>query len=189
MKTAALMFAGMLLIVPGVAHAGPEEASLSRETSSPVVQVSTTLADAAAQTATRGSSSTPITWRGDVGLFFIGGDTGFLLGGGGGARPFDNQKIEIAGDLHFARINGYNGLYASGNGLYHFTTSNSDISPFAGGGLGILHSSGDTQARLQIMGGLDFNQKSAHPLRADLRFLFTDGDTTTILMLGVGLGR
>ena len=98
---------------------------------------------------------TTIALRGQAGFLFVSGGEGFLVGGGVGARPFNNRQVEIAGDLSFVRFEGTNGFYLAGNALYHFNTSDANFRPFAGGGLGILRGGGETEARLQIGGGLE----------------------------------
>ena len=77
--------------------------------------------------------------RGQIGGIFCCSEAGLVLGGGIGTRPFNNQQVEIAADVSFLRWAGSNGLYFSGNGLYHFNTSEPNFSPFAGAGLGILN--------------------------------------------------
>ena len=185
-----LLFGGTLLMPPSVsAPLEPGTETVSAITI-PVALPELTAEPAPAQGRARASGGgTTINWRGQAGLFFVGGDTGFLLGGGGGAYPFTNKQVEVTGDLHFARISGENGVYGSGDGLYHFRTSNTNALPFAGAGLGFDHFSHNTDVNLQIVGGLDFNQRRPHPIRVDVRFLFTEGDTTTLLMLGVGFGK
>ena len=130
-----------------------------------------------------------IDWRGQAGLVFIPGETGFILGGSGSGRIPANRDVEIMGDANFERLLGFNGFYGSGNGLYHFAVPNADISPFAGAGVGISHLNGNTTARPQLMGGLDFNRRAAHPMRADVRFFLTEGDVTTLVTFGYSFGR
>jgi opacity protein-like surface antigen len=131
-----------------------------------------------------------IQWRGQAGLVFDTNDTGFILGGAGSGRPIAaNRDVEIMGDANFERLAGFNGFYGSANGLYHFAVSNPDISPFAGAGVGIAHLDDSTTARPQLMGGLDFNRRAAHPMRADIRFFLTEGNVTTIVTFGYSFGR
>jgi len=146
-------------------------------------------AERAATGAPLRQSATPITFRAHVGGMFWGGGTGLVLGAGAGARPFTNAQIEIAGDLSYLRFEGSNGFMFSGNGLYHFETSDPRFSPYAGAGLGIVHFSGSTEARFQIAGGLEFNAEGPNPIRPEVRFIFTDRDTTTVLLVSIGFGR
>ena len=134
-------------------------------------------------------SDTTIEWRGQFGGLFWSGDAGFILGGGLGIRPFNNKHIEITGDVSFVRISGTNGAYFSGNGLYHFDTNEPNFKPFAGAGLAILNAGGNTQARFQIAGGAVFNAEKKHTIRPELRIIFTEGDTATVLMVSIGLGK
>ena len=120
---------------------------------------------------------------------FRSGEAGFILGGGLGARPFNNKQVEVTGDISFLRFNGQNGAYFSGNGLYHFKTSDPNFSPFAGAGLAVVTGGDETQARFQIAGGLELQSKSRHPIRPELRFIFTEGDVSTVLLLAIGLGK
>lgn len=135
------------------------------------------------------AQDTPIALRGQAGFLFCCGGEGFLIGGGVGARPFNNRQVEIAGDLSFLRFEGVNGFYLSGNAFYHFNTSDANFRPFAGGGLGILRGGGETEARLQIGGGLELRASSPNPIRPELRFLFTEGDVTTVILVSVGFGQ
>ena len=129
-----------------------------------------------------------IEWRGVVGGLFWSGESGFMIGGGLGVRPFNNKQVEVASDLSFVRFNGTNGAYFSGNGLYHFKTSEPNFKPFAGAGLAILDTN-NTTVRFQIAAGAEFNAEKKHPIRPEIRFIFTEGDVATVLMLSVGLGK
>jgi hypothetical protein len=133
--------------------------------------------------------STPIEIRGFVGGVFCCSESGFTVGVGVGARPFNNEKVEVTGDVGFMRLFGSNGVYFSGNGLYHFKTNEPNFNPYAGAGIGIIHIGDDTEARFQIVGGFEFNSARRHPVRPEVRFIFTEGDTTTILMVSIGLGK
>jgi len=130
-----------------------------------------------------------IELRGQFGGVFLSGGDGFIVGAGVAARPFNNQQIETNGDVSFLRFEGYNGVYLSGNVVYYFKTNEPNFKPFAGGGLGILSFADETQARLQLGGGLEFNASSKHPIRPELRFVFTEHDVTTIIMVSIGLGK
>ena len=134
-------------------------------------------------------ADTTIEWRGQIGGLFKSGESGFILGGGLGARPFNNKHVEVVGDISFVRFNGTNGAYFSGNGLYHFDTNEPNFKPFAGGGLAILNAGGDTEARFQLAGGVEFNAAKKHPIRPELRIIFTEGDVATVLMVSIGLGK
>jgi hypothetical protein len=131
----------------------------------------------------------PMIIRVHAGGVFCCDGTGFILGGGVGARPFNNQQVEVAGDFSFMRFEGDNGVYVSGNGYYHFKTSEPKFSPFAGAGLAILHIFEETEVRFQIAGGLELNSDKANPIRPEIRFIFTEGDVTTVLMVSIGVGR
>ena len=131
----------------------------------------------------------PMILRVHAGGVFCCDSTGFIVGGGIGARPFNNQQVEVAGDFSFMRVEGSNGVYVSGNGYYHFKTSEPKFSPFAGAGLAILHIRDETEVRFQIAGGLELNADKANPIRPEIRFVFTEGDVTTVLMVSIGVGR
>lgn len=149
------------------------------------------LADADQQRA--GAASAPQHQVGDKqaifmvqgGLLFCCSNTGFVVGGGASVKPMkDNDKFEVGGDFNFARIYSSNGLYVSINGQYDIHLQDSKLLPFVGGGLGITHGSGFTDTNLQILGGVDFETGGGKALRAQVRFLFTPGAMTTILMIG-----
>jgi len=173
----AVVAVGLLVAAPASAQITPQGGTQVRFESK----------DAAAAPVRR--ADTTIEWRGQFGGLFKSGESGFILGGGLGVRPFNNKQVEVVGDLSFVRFNGTNGAYFSGNGLYHFKTSEPNFKPFAGGGLAILNAGGDTEARFQIAGGAEFNAEKKHPIRPELRFIFTDGDVTTVLMVSIGLGK
>jgi hypothetical protein len=132
---------------------------------------------------------TPIDLRVQAGGVFCCSEAGFILGGGIGARPFNNKRIEVVADLSFMRFGGGNGIYFSGDGLYHFSTDEPRFSPFAGAGLGILHANDHTEARFQIAGGVVINGTSPNPIRPEIRFVFTEDDVTTVLLVSIGVGR
>ena len=174
----AVLAAGVLAVAaPAVAQIAPQGGNrvrfeFSDDTAAPVRRADTT-----------------IEWRGQFGGLFRGGEAGFILGAGLGARPFNNKHVEVVGDISFLRFDGTNGAYFSGNGLYHFDTNEPNFKPFAGGGLGIVNAGGHTEARFQIAGGAEFNAEKKHPIRPELRFIFTDNDVTTVLMVSIGLGK
>ena len=174
-----------VLAVGILAVAAPAAAQIAPQGGS---QVRFDAVDVAAPAATQGGDIT-LEWRGVIGGVFLSGETGFMIGGGLGLRPFNNKKVEIATDLSFVRYSGTNGAYFSGNALYHFSTNEPNFKPFAGGGLGLLNAGGNTSARFQIAGGAEFNAEKKHPIRPEIRFIFTEGDVTTILMVSIGLGK
>jgi hypothetical protein len=175
-----LVFAAVCVLV----MAAPAAAQIETQGGS---QVRFDFSDDAAPAARQGD--TTIEWRGQVGGLFWSSEAGFFFGAGLGMRPFNNKKIEIVGDLSFLRFNGHNGVYFSGNGLYHFDTNEPNFKPFAGGGLAILNAGGDTEARFQIAGGVEFNAAKRHPIRPELRIIFTEGDVATALLVSIGLGK
>ena len=132
---------------------------------------------------------TPIDLRVLAGGVFCCSEAGFILGGGVGARPFNNKKVEIAADVSFLRLAGENGFYLSGNGLYHFSTSEPNFSPFAGAGLAVGQLFGDVEVRFQIAGGVVIRADGPNPIRPEIRFIFTEGDVTTMLLVSIGVGR
>ena len=173
----AVVAVGLLVAAPASAQIAPHGGG----------QVRFDVSDAAAAPVRR--ADTTIEWRGQIGGLFKSGESGFILGAGLGARPFNNKHVEVVGDISFVRFNGTNGAYFSGNGLYHFDTNEPNFKPFAGGGLAILNAGGDTEARFQIAGGVEFNAEKKHPIRPELRIIFTDNDVTTVLMVSIGLGK
>jgi len=117
--------------------------------------------------------------------FFDSGDTGLLIGGGVTAQPFHNRNLELLVDANLLRNNGINTLYVSGNVLYDFVIPNENFTPYAGAGLGILHDEFDTQTRLQILGGIKVPMKADRAFFGELRIIFTDTVTTTVVMGGI----
>lgn len=134
-------------------------------------------------------AETTISIRGQFGGLFWGGAEGFVLGAGIGVRPFNNRQVEVIGDVSFARSEGSNGIYVAANGLYHFNTNDENFSPYAGAGIGVLHLFDDTQARFEIVGGLELNRTGRYPIRPEVRFFFASGDVATILQVVVQLGQ
>ena len=173
-----------VLAVGVLAVAAPASAQIASQSAS---QVRFDVSDAAAAPVRR--ADTTIEWRGQFGGLFWGGESGFIFGAGLGARPFNNKHVEVVGDISFVRFNGTNGAYFSGNGLYHFDTNEPNFKPFAGGGLAILNAGGDTEARFQLAFGAEFNAEKKHPIRPELRIIFTEGDVATVLMVSIGLGK
>jgi hypothetical protein len=130
-------------------------------------------------------------------------DLGFALGG---AATWDmaDWPVDVRGDLYFARHGGDVGgvdlslslFGASGQVVYVFPTTNSAMSPYILGGLGLFYSSFDidvdafpgvedsygdssTDLGLLIGGGLNFSQR----LGAEIRFMSVDDFTTFPILL------
>lgn len=173
----AVVAVGLLVAAPASAQIAPQGGG----------QVRFDFSDTAVAPVRR--ADTTIEWRGQFGGLFWSGESGFILGAGLGARPFNNKHVEVVADISFVRFNGTNGVYFSGNGLYHFDTNEPNFKPFAGAGLAILNAGGDTEARFQIAGGAEFNAEKKHPIRPELRIIFTEGDVATVLMVSIGLGK
>lgn len=179
------VFAGISLAVLGlVSSALPAAAQDVSAGTVPAAVVSS----GSEATPPRGQA-TQMDLRGQFGGLFWGGGSGLILGGAVGARPFNNKKIEVVGDFSFLRFEGHNGLYIGADGLYHFTTNEPNFSPFAGAGLGILHLANHTEVRFQIAGGLELNKGGKYPFRPEVRFIFTEGDTATVLLVSINLAR
>ena len=178
-------FVRFAVVAAGLLVAAPASAQIAAQGGGS--QFRFDVSDAAAAPVRR--ADTTIEWRGQIGGLFKSGESGFILGAGLGARPFNNKHVEVVGDISFVRFNGTNGAYFSGNGLYHFDTNEPNFKPFAGGGLAILNAGGDTEARFQLAGGVEFNAEKKHPIRPELRIIFTDNDVTTVLMVSIGLGK
>src|ERR1022692_1912427 len=118
------------------------------------------------------------------GIAFCCSTTGFVAGVGVGLMPIhDNDKIEIDADFNFIHFGG-NGVYISFNGQYDIRLNNSNMIPFAGGGLGIAHAGGGTNTGLQIYGGIQVAMSSGRAVRVSIRFLFAGGATQTLIMGG-----
>jgi len=119
------------------------------------------------------------------GLVTCCGSTGFDVGVGAAFMPLkDNDKFEINGDFNFGRLFSTNLIYISFNGQYDFHLNNSKAVPFAGGGIGIAHTSGATNTAFQLLFGAQFEMSSGRAVRAQVRFLFTSGASTTLILGG-----
>jgi hypothetical protein len=132
---------------------------------------------------------TPVVVRGLIGGQFWGGGSGLVLGAGIGTRPFNNRQIEVTGDVSFLRFEGHNGFYIAADGLYHFITDEPNFSPYAGAGIGVFHLADDTEARFQILAGLELNSRGRYPIRPEVRFHFARGDVSTFLLLHIQLAQ
>jgi len=123
------------------------------------------------------------------GFVFVSGGNGFDLGVAAQFLPMkDNDKFGIIVDGNFIREDGVNVLYISANGVYNIHLQNSKAKPFVGGGLAIVHESvngfSDTQTKLQLLGGVGWALSSGREVNGQVRFIFTDGGTTTVLLFG-----
>lgn len=123
------------------------------------------------------------------GLVTGNGSTGFDIGVGASFLPMkDNDKLGIIVDGNFVREDGINGIYISVNAVYNIHLQNSKAKPFVGGGIGIVHTSfegfSNTETKPQILGGVGWALASGREVNGQVRFLFTDGGTTTILLFG-----
>lgn len=120
--------------------------------------------------------------RAQAGLITGVGDTGFFVGVGVSGQPRSTRNVEIAGDFNFGRIAGENFLYFSVDGIYDFHMKGHDTMPYAGGGLVVAHSTGNTDTNLQILAGIQLPVTGPHVVRFEVRFLFTEG--SPVLLLG-----
>jgi len=112
--------------------------------------------------------------------------TGFDIGAGVGFMPIkNNDKFEVSGDFGFGRAGGVNGFTISFLGQYNIHLTSSKTMPFLGGGLGIGHAVGATNAGFELLGGAQFEMSSGRAIRAELRFLFAGGGTTTYILGGI----
>jgi opacity protein-like surface antigen len=119
------------------------------------------------------------------GFVFGGGSTGFDLGVGAMFQPMkDNDKLGIIVDGNFVRDFSSNGLYISVNAVYNVHLQNSKAKPFVGGGVGIIHFSGDTETKPQLLGGVGWALSSGREVNGQFRIVFTDFQTTTLLLFG-----
>jgi hypothetical protein len=145
----------------------------------------------ASRPAAKSTSDRQVFGRAQVGLVFTNGSTGVDFGAGITAQPFTNQsnealkRVEILVDGNFIRLGGYNYLYISGNGVYDFELANAKVTPYAGAGIGILHATGSTETRLQILGGIKVPMQNKMEFLGELRFLFTSYYLTTFLLGGI----
>jgi hypothetical protein len=121
------------------------------------------------------------------------GASGLDIGAGASFLPMkDNDKFGIIVDGNFIHVSsggvGANGLYISFNGVYNIDLENSKAKPFVGGGLAIVHLSangfGNTQTKLQILGGVGWALEGGREVNGQVRFIFTDGGTTTVILVG-----
>jgi hypothetical protein len=120
--------------------------------------------------------------RVEGGLVFCCGSTGFGVGIGASFQPQSVKNLEVAGDFMFGRLFSANFIYISVDGLYDFHIQGHDAMPYAGAGLGITHQTGFTNTSFQIMGGVQLPVNGPHAVRVEIRWLFTTGATTTLLL-------
>jgi len=120
------------------------------------------------------------------GLLFCCSNTGFDVGVGASIKPMkDNDKFEVGGDVNFGRLYAVNALYISVSGQYDMHMQNSKAVPFVGGGLGVTHVTGATNTNPELLAGVDWETGGGKALRAQVRFIFTPGSTTTALLIGM----
>jgi opacity protein-like surface antigen len=137
-------------------------------------------AQAAPKTHTMGDRQVFVRVEG--GFVFCCGSTGFMVGVGASFQPKSVKNLEVAGDFAFGRLFASNLIYVSVNGLYDFHVKGHDAMPYAGAGLGIAHVPGSTQTSFQILGGIQLPVSGPHVARVEIRWLFTTGATTTLLL-------
>jgi hypothetical protein len=92
--------------------------------------------------------------------------------------------LGIIVDGNFVRDFSSNGLYISVNAVYNVHLQNSKAKPFVGGGVGIIHFSGDTETKPQLLGGVGWALSSGREVNGQFRIVFTDFQTTTLLLFG-----
>lgn len=123
------------------------------------------------------------------GLVTGNGSTGFDIGVGASFLPMkDNDKFGVIVDGNFIREDGVNIIYISANGVYNIHLNNSKAKPFVGAGLAIVHESvegfSNTDTNFQILGGVGWALASGREVNGQVRFVFTEGSTTTLLLIG-----
>jgi opacity protein-like surface antigen len=190
-KSAALIILSLGFAAIASAQTSPTSFGSSAPSNSTVASAFANVSFAAdqqrtpARPAASSSSEMKVYGRAQIGFLNVGGSTGLDLGAGITTQPFNNKKVEVLVDGNFVRIEGFNGLYISGNAVYDFVLTNEKVTPYAGAGIGILHFSEDTQTKLQILGGIKVPMQNKREFFGELRILFTDGDTTTFVIGGI----
>jgi hypothetical protein len=171
------------------AIAAVSQAPLDNAGASPILRlpksVSFTADDQAKPGAARNVGGQQVVFMVQGGLVLCCSDTGFAIGAGAAFSPMkDDKQVEINADFHFTRFGGDNGVYISFNGQYNVKMDKDDVTPFVLGGLAIVHSSGETEARLQLGGGVQFKMSNGRAVRAQVRFILTSGNVTTVILGG-----
>jgi Bacterial SH3 domain len=148
-------------------------------------------------------SSRTFLLRGFAGLWSVGGTTGVQAGGGFALAPFSLAALEVSADASFLRVSATNAFSASGAVTYNFVLPSGNFTPFAGAGLTVLHTPGQTIAldlidtrfvvdvgggtnvALQLLGGIEVPFNDLRAFRGELRLQFLPGDTSAAILAGI----
>jgi hypothetical protein len=136
------------------------------------------------------------------------GATGFQVGVGVGITPFSNPAWEISADGSFYRIAQTNLFGGSVNGIFNIVLPSGAYTPFAGGGLAVVHErgyvidldpyglygdygdyeyeiGGSTNVGFQLLGGVDFPFTDRRAFRGELRIQFLPTGTSVAVLAGL----
>jgi hypothetical protein len=107
------------------------------------------------------------------GGFWVGSGEGVVLGGGIAALPLRSDQHEINGNVAFQRVESTNGFGVDVNYLYNFRLEGGErFTPYVGAGINVAHFSSDTEAALQIGGGIKRPLRNGRELFVEAFFPF-----------------
>jgi hypothetical protein len=131
-----------------------------------------------------------------------GGRAGLEAGGGVAMLPFSNPALEISADGSYIRVGGTNAYSGSVDATFNFVLPSERYTPFAGGGLTVVHQpgvtvdlnpyglgeleiGGATNVALQLLGGVDLPFSDRRAFRGELRIRFLPTGTTVSALAGL----
>jgi hypothetical protein len=122
------------------------------------------------------------------GLLAANGSAGFLIGAAYVGFPFGGDEVSIQVDGQFLRFNRVGGFDASGNVVQYFHVPNLPFTPFAGAGILVLKSDGNSRVGFQLTFGFDGPPIGHYTFGAQIRTLFVPGGPMTVLLGHVSIG-
>lgn len=123
----------------------------------------------------------PVVVRAEGGLVLCCATTGFIVGGEIAATPRALAGIEVGGAAAVGRFGGFTIVSFTADARYGVPIGR--FKPFAGGGLGVLKTTGGgpTNVGAQIIAGVQLPSWRRHAVRVEARFLFLPVETTFVI--------